>query len=159
SYIVSHAITFLCISFAGDIARFHWDLTGEDLRVEHWSHAENTGRLVALNILGKKKTFDKVPYFWTVSNPFPLRRTFFVDEFAAQHGKSIRYTGYASSFDDVIIQGSTEELSFVAFYVRKYPVDGPNSRILDINFARCGEKVVAVLSLNKDPVVSHSNEL
>ncbi|RUP51356.1 hypothetical protein BC936DRAFT_148571 [Jimgerdemannia flammicorona] len=108
---------------AGDIARFHWDLTGEDLRVEHWSHAENTGRLVALNILGKKKTFDKVPYFWT-----------------AQHGKSIRYTGYASSFDDVIIQGSTEELSFVAFYVR-------------------GEKVVAVLSLNKDPVVSHSNEL
>lgn len=53
----------------GDIARFHWELTGEDLRVEHWSHAENTGRFAAFNILGGNKVFDKVPYFWTVSVP------------------------------------------------------------------------------------------
>ncbi|RUS22322.1 hypothetical protein BC937DRAFT_89651 [Endogone sp. FLAS-F59071] len=107
----------------GDIARFHWELTGEDLRVEHWSHAENTGRFVAFNILGGNRSFDKVPYFWT-----------------AQQGKSIRYAGYASSFDDIIIQGSVETLSFAAFYVR-------------------GEKVVAVLSVGKDPVVSHASEL
>jgi hypothetical protein len=63
-----------------------------------------------------------------------------------QYGKSIRYVGHATSFDDVIIQGSTQVdstgggLGFVAYYLRK-------------------DKVVAVCSLGKDPVTSHASEL
>ena len=63
-----------------------------------------------------------------------------------QFGKSIRYAGHAHSFDDVIIQGSTEMdetgsgLSFVAFYAK-------------------GDRILAVCSLAKDPIVAHCSEL
>lgn len=63
-----------------------------------------------------------------------------------QYGKSIRYVGHATSFDDTVVQGSVDlqsdgtGLSFAIFYLRK-------------------GKVVAVCSIGKDPIVSHSSEL
>ncbi|XP_064647805.1 apoptosis-inducing factor 3-like isoform X2 [Lineus longissimus] len=58
-------------------------------------------------------------------------------------GKSIRYTGYGGGFDDVIIHGDLEaaidNLQFVAYYTR-------------------GEDVIAVASLNADPIVSQAAE-
>jgi len=57
-----------------------------------------------------------------------------------QYGKSLRYCGYGGGYDDVIIQGNLNELSFAAFYVR-------------------GETVLAVTSLNKDPITSHAAQL
>ncbi|KAJ3159658.1 hypothetical protein HK101_001030 [Irineochytrium annulatum] len=115
----------------GDIARYPYHLTGESVRVEHWNVAQNQGRLAAKNILlelaGKTADlkFTQVPYFWTV-----------------QYGKSIRYSGHAESFDDVVIHGSLdpENLAFVAYY------------------GRAG-KVLAVASVAKDPAVSHASEL
>nr|CAG8572824.1 202_t:CDS:2 [Entrophospora candida] len=87
----------------GDIARFPYHETGETIRIEHWTFAENTGRAAASEIVIKnQKPFKKLPYFWS-----------------AQHGKSFRYAGYASSFDDVIIDGSLDELKFAAYYARK----------------------------------------
>uniref|UniRef100_A0A8C5AP16 AIF family member 3 n=1 Tax=Gadus morhua TaxID=8049 RepID=A0A8C5AP16_GADMO len=59
---------------------------------------------------------------------------------SAMFGKSIRYAGYGEGFDDVIIQGDLEELKFVAFYTR-------------------GEEVVAVASMNYDPIVSRVAEI
>ncbi|CAG8530837.1 577_t:CDS:10 [Gigaspora rosea] len=108
----------------GDIARFSYHKTGESIRIEHWSFAENTGRAVA-GIIAKKPPipFKKIPYFW--SN---------------QLGKGIRYAGYASSFDDVIIQGSLEEFKFAAYYARD-------------------DKILAVATISKDPLASHSSEL
>lgn len=52
----------------GDIATFPYQHTGEQLRVEHWGFAENTGRLVAMNIArgSLARPFSHVPYFWTV---------------------------------------------------------------------------------------------
>ncbi|GES79469.1 AIF-like mitochondrial oxidoreductase [Rhizophagus clarus] len=108
----------------GDIARFHYFETSETLRIEHWSFAENTGRAAADAITTKKITpFKRIPYFW--SN---------------QLSKGLRYCGYASSFDDVIVQGSLEEIKFAAFYAR-------------------GDKIVAVASVSLDPIVSHCSEL
>jgi NADPH-dependent 2,4-dienoyl-CoA reductase/sulfur reductase-like enzyme len=120
----------------GDIARYPYHLTGENVRIEHWNVAQNQGRLVAKVIVTKLKnpeqplpTFQQIPYFWTV-----------------QFGKSIRYVGHATSFDETIVQGSTEldatggGLSFVVYYCRK-------------------GQVVAACSLAKDPVVSHASEL
>jgi len=108
----------------GDIARFPYFATNETLRIEHWSFAENTGRAAAEAITTKKiLPFKRIPYFW--SN---------------QLGKGLRYCGYASSYDDVIVQGSLEEMKFGAFYAR-------------------GDKIVAVASMAKDPLVSHSSEL
>ncbi|KAJ3603688.1 hypothetical protein NHX12_028432 [Muraenolepis orangiensis] len=59
---------------------------------------------------------------------------------SAMFGKSIRYAGYGEGFDNVIIQGDLEELRFVAFYTR-------------------GEEVVAVASMNYDPIVSRVAEV
>ncbi|CAG8469044.1 368_t:CDS:10 [Diversispora eburnea] len=108
----------------GDIARFPYHITGETLRIEHWSFAENTGRGVAAVITNTNiKPFKKTPYFW--SN---------------QLGKGIRFAGYASSYDDIIIQGSLEELKFAAYYAR-------------------GDKILAVCTISKDPWASHCSEL
>ncbi|KAH8550711.1 hypothetical protein BGW37DRAFT_498138 [Umbelopsis sp. PMI_123] len=95
----------------GDIATFPYQHTGQPLRIEHWGFAENTGRTVALNISNKAKKFTHVPYFWT-----------------AQHGKSIRYAGFAKEYDDVIIQGDLKELAFAAYYARKYKWKKSQSR-------------------------------
>ncbi|XP_043924250.1 apoptosis-inducing factor 3 isoform X2 [Protopterus annectens] len=55
-------------------------------------------------------------------------------------GKSIRYAGHGDGFDDVIIQGHLDELKFVAFYTK-------------------GDEVVAVASMNYDPIVSKVAEI
>ncbi|CAG8636595.1 12905_t:CDS:10, partial [Ambispora leptoticha] len=108
----------------GDIARYPYHLTNEILRIEHWSYAENTGRAVASVIAKNEPTpYQKIPFFWS-----------------SQHGKGLRYAGYAASFDDVIFHGNLDEFSFVAYYSR-------------------GEKIIAVASMAKDPIASHSAEL
>uniref|UniRef100_A0A8C1C630 AIF family member 3 n=1 Tax=Cyprinus carpio carpio TaxID=630221 RepID=A0A8C1C630_CYPCA len=58
----------------------------------------------------------------------------------AMFGKSIRYAGYGDGFDDVVIQGDLDELKFVAFYTKS-------------------EEVVAVASVNYDPIVSRVAEV
>ncbi|XP_053375535.1 apoptosis-inducing factor 3-like isoform X2 [Mercenaria mercenaria] len=57
-----------------------------------------------------------------------------------QYGKSIRYTGYGVGYDDVVVHGDLEEQKFVAFYTK-------------------GKDVVAVASLNFDPIVSQAAEM
>ncbi|CAG08543.1 unnamed protein product, partial [Tetraodon nigroviridis] len=59
---------------------------------------------------------------------------------SAMFGKTLRYAGYGDGFDDVIIQGDLDELKFVAFYTRS-------------------EEVVAVASMNYDPIVSRVAEV
>ncbi|XP_051006574.1 apoptosis-inducing factor 3 isoform X2 [Acomys russatus] len=58
----------------------------------------------------------------------------------AMFGKSLRYAGYGEGFDDVIIQGDLEEMKFVAFYTK-------------------GDEVIAVASMNYDPIVSKVAEV
>ncbi|XP_036454353.1 apoptosis-inducing factor 3 isoform X2 [Colossoma macropomum] len=58
----------------------------------------------------------------------------------AMFGKSIRYAGYGDGFDDVVIQGDLDELKFVAFYTKS-------------------EEVIAVASMNYDPIVSRVAEV
>ncbi|KAL0098017.1 hypothetical protein J3Q64DRAFT_1084831 [Phycomyces blakesleeanus] len=111
----------------GDIATFTNRLTGKQMRIEHWAHAENTGRTVATNIVKKKSVeFNFVPFFWTVL-----------------FGATLRYCGFAKSFDRVIVQGETsdiEKMSFVAYYTKN-------------------NNVLAISSYMKDPIVSHCAEL
>eukprot|EP01137_Pigoraptor_chileana_P021751 Opistho-2@85832 len=100
----------------GDIARFPLPLAGNALsHVEHVQMALYHGAHAAHGMLGKPKTFDSVPFFWTM-----------------QYGKSIRYTGYAPEFDDVIVHGDADALKFTAFVVK-------------------GNVVLAVLTAQEDP--------
>ncbi|GAB1300063.1 Apoptosis-inducing factor 3 [Apodemus speciosus] len=62
----------------------------------------------------------------------------------AMFGRSLRYAGCGEGFDDVIIQGDLEELKFVAFYT-KYFFES--------------DEVIAVASMNYDPIVSKVAEV
>lgn len=73
---------------AGDIARWPGGVEGQPARVEHWVLAERQGQAAAANMLGAKRPFRDVPFFWS-----------------AHHELTIRYVGHAQAWDDVRIDG------------------------------------------------------
>ena len=84
---------------AGDIAAYPDPATGERVRIEHWAVAERQGEVVAANMLGARKPFDAVPFFWT-----------------EQFGTTIRYSGHASRWDRLEIDGDLAGGSFLVRY-------------------------------------------
>jgi NADPH-dependent 2,4-dienoyl-CoA reductase/sulfur reductase-like enzyme/nitrite reductase/ring-hydroxylating ferredoxin subunit len=84
---------------AGDIAAYPDPLSGEHVRIEHWVTAERQGQAAAANMLGARKRFDALPFFWT-----------------EQFGVAIRYIGRASGWDMVALEGSFEDGSLIARY-------------------------------------------
>ncbi|PCH42677.1 hypothetical protein WOLCODRAFT_163963 [Wolfiporia cocos MD-104 SS10] len=60
--------------------------------------------------------------------------------FWSAQGQQLRYCGVGAGFDDVIMVGNPDEMKFIAYYVKD-------------------DKVVAVASMQQDPVVSKASEL
>lgn len=114
----------------GDIAKYPDLLTNGDLtRIEHWNVAGNHARTAAKNIANDQKSeslvaFTKPAIFWSAQ------------------AQQLRYvgTGKASQWQDVIIDGSADDLNFVAYYHK-------------------GDEVVAIATMQKDPVMAHAAEL
>jgi NADPH-dependent 2,4-dienoyl-CoA reductase/sulfur reductase-like enzyme len=60
--------------------------------------------------------------------------------FWSAQGQQLRYCGIGVGYDDIIIKGNPDEMKFIAYYVKE-------------------GKVVAVSSMQNDPVVSKASEL
>jgi apoptosis-inducing factor 3 len=86
---------------AGDIASFPYR-TGERVRVEHFVVAERQGQCAAENMLGARRKYDDIPFFWS-----------------AHFGKEIRYVGHASKAEDVAIGGDIEKDDAIVAYKEK----------------------------------------
>ena len=108
---------------AGDIARFPHFITGQPTRIEHWQLAMQQGRIAACNMTGQQVMFEAVPFFWT-----------------GQFDLKLRYVGHSENYDDIIIQGSLEDKSFLAFYVED-------------------EQVMAVSGIGRDRDIAAISEL
>ncbi|HSL72268.1 MAG TPA: FAD-dependent oxidoreductase [Longimicrobiales bacterium] len=86
---------------AGDLARWPYAATGEQIRVEHWVVAQRQGRAAAFNILGRRQPFSAVPFFWS-----------------AHYDVVIAYVGHASSWDRIEIDGDIAARDCTVRYLR-----------------------------------------
>jgi 3-phenylpropionate/trans-cinnamate dioxygenase ferredoxin reductase subunit len=85
---------------AGDIANHRHPLFGR-IRVEHWNNAERQGKAAAAALLGQGEPYAYVHSFWS-------------DQF----DKKLEYVGFAREWDRTEVEGSIEELDFIARYYR-----------------------------------------
>ena len=89
------------ICAAGDVARWSDPRTGERIRVEHWVVAERMGQTVARNLLGRRETFDAVPFFWSQHYDVP-----------------IAYVGYGTGWDRTVVDGEPAARDCAVTYYR-----------------------------------------
>jgi NADPH-dependent 2,4-dienoyl-CoA reductase/sulfur reductase-like enzyme/nitrite reductase/ring-hydroxylating ferredoxin subunit len=74
---------------AGDVASYPRPGGGERIRVEHWVAAQRQGQAAAANMIGRRRRFEDVPFFWS-----------------RHYDTSIFYVGAARQWDERRIQGS-----------------------------------------------------
>lgn len=84
---------------AGDVAEYKSALHGGTALVEHWEVAVAHGRTAALNMLGRERDHDDLPYFWSDMADWA----------------SLEYVGVG--YGDAVVRGSLESGSFTTFYL------------------------------------------
>lgn len=83
---------------AGDLARYPHPKSGA-VRIEHWVLAQRQGQTAARNMIGHNLAFTDPPFFW--SQHYDVR---------------INMVGYAHSWDEEVIRGSTAGRSVLVGY-------------------------------------------
>jgi len=112
---------------AGDIARYPYGPTGENVRIEHWAVAQRMGRVAALNMLGGDLPFTAPPFFWTT-----------------QYDVTLNYVGHAESWDDIAIDGDIAGRDCTLRYMRA-------GRMLAVaSIYRDGESLTAEATLERE---------
>jgi 3-phenylpropionate/trans-cinnamate dioxygenase ferredoxin reductase component len=102
---------------AGDVASAWHPFYERHIRVEHWANALNQGPAAARAMLGEDVSFDRIPYF-----------------FSDQYDVGMEYSGYATSWDEVVFRGDRAEGEFIAFWLTDgRVVGGMNVNVWDVN--------------------------
>ena len=101
---------------AGDVANAYHPFYGERIRVEHWANALNQGPAAARNMLGGDDEYDRLPYF-----------------FSDQYDVGMEYSGFARTWDRVVIRGDPTSREFIAFWlVEDRVVAGMNVNVWEV---------------------------
>ena len=101
---------------AGDVANAFHPFYRRHLRVEHWANALNQPAVAARAMLGEPVSYDRLPYF-----------------FSDQYDVGMEYTGYATSWDEVVFRGDTVAREFIAFWLEDgRVVAGMNVNVWDL---------------------------
>jgi NADPH-dependent 2,4-dienoyl-CoA reductase/sulfur reductase-like enzyme len=87
---------------AGDIARWPDAHTGERVRVEHWVVAERQGQVAALNMMGVRRRYEDVPFFWS-----------------QHYDVALEYSGHAEGWDTIEIDGKPEARDCTVRYLSR----------------------------------------
>jgi 3-phenylpropionate/trans-cinnamate dioxygenase ferredoxin reductase subunit len=117
--VVNHQLrtTLPDVFAAGDVANAWHPLLKRNIRVEHWANALNQGPAAARAMLGEPVSYDRVPYF-----------------FSDQYEVGMEYSGYATSWDQVVFRGEPGTGEFVAFWLQERRVlAGMNVNVWDVN--------------------------
>jgi 3-phenylpropionate/trans-cinnamate dioxygenase ferredoxin reductase subunit len=96
---------------SGDAARFPDPRSGRRIRVEHWAVAQAMGAAAARNMLGERKPFTDVPFFWSV-----------------HYDVTLTYIGHAESVSHVTVDGRLEDRDCRVDYLE----DGKRTAVLTI---------------------------
>lgn len=86
----------------GDVARYPSARAGGPVRVEHWTHARDSGVAAARSVLGEPVAYDPVPYVWS-----------------EQYGVTVQCAGFVRPGDVAeVVEGDPARGRFVASYTR-----------------------------------------
>jgi len=86
---------------AGDVANHYHPIFGRRMRVEHWHNAMKQGAAAARSMLGKGEPYTEVHWFWS-----------------DQYDLNLQYAGFHRDWDELVVRGSPETRSFIAFYLK-----------------------------------------
>lgn len=102
----------------GDVANPFLPAIGRHLRSEHWANAIASGKVAAQAILGRRASYDDIPYFYS-----------------DQYDLGMEYSGYAplAAGARVVYRGDVDSREFVAFWLRNdRVVAGMNVNVWDV---------------------------
>jgi 3-phenylpropionate/trans-cinnamate dioxygenase ferredoxin reductase component len=101
---------------AGDVAAAWHPRYQTYLRVEHWANALNQGPAAARNMLGIPTPYARLPYFYS-----------------DQYDLGMEYSGYAATWDRVVVRGDLATRRFIAFWLKDQRVlAGMNAGVWDV---------------------------
>jgi 3-phenylpropionate/trans-cinnamate dioxygenase ferredoxin reductase subunit len=109
---------------AGDVARAWSPFFQTGIRVEHWANALHQGPAAARAMLGERTSDDELPYF-----------------FSDQYNAGMEYSGYAPSWDEVVLRGDPAAGEFMAFWM----LDGRIAAGMNVNVWDVNEHVQALI--------------
>jgi 3-phenylpropionate/trans-cinnamate dioxygenase ferredoxin reductase component len=93
---------------AGDCAYWNYFIEGSQIRVEHWDHAINHGKVVAKNMVRPAvEKYRVIPYFWS-----------------DHYEEKLQYIGHPLKWDSTVMRGSFNDNKFTIFFIRNERVVG-----------------------------------
>jgi len=120
----------------GDCTNHPNKLLNRRLRLESVHNALEQAKTVASNIVGQKKEYNQIPWFWS-----------------DQYDHKLQIVGLSGEHDEVILKGSMEEKRFLVFYLKRGHLISVNAVNSPKEFLICKNLVANKIKLTSDIIL------